>query len=84
MSEYYVVRYKLWPLHSDEDRLGRHTAHSTYEADSEIDAINAAMYYVRGRKSHFEMAYVHDVWGPFEERGGAKSFQWEKAGEWNE
>jgi len=48
---YYVVAYELWPLYEPgEDDLGRHGDVDVQEADSEIGAINAVLYYVRGRK----------------------------------
>ena len=78
MSDYYVVKYELWPTYEpDEDELGRHTSKSTYEAENALDAINAAMYYVRGKKSDFEMASIVDIHGPFEEESEAREKQYE-------
>jgi len=79
MSEYYVVEYELWPLYEpDEDDLGRHTSKSTYEAENGLDAINAALYYVKGRKSDFEMSHIHNVYGPFEQESEAREVQYDE------
>ena len=73
MSDYYVVKYELWPTFDpDEDDLGRHTDTGVYEAPDALDAINAALYYVRGRKSNYEMAYVSHLKGPFESKAEAR------------
>lgn len=78
MSEYYVVEYELWPTYDpDENQLGRHTDKSTYEAADALDAINTAMYYVRGRKSNFEMASIINVHGPYENEGEARRVQYQ-------
>ena len=72
---YYVVEYELWPLYEpDEDDLGRHTDVDVQEAGNELDAINAVLYYVRGRKSKFELSYVVSVDGPFEDSMEAREF----------
>lgn len=62
---YYIVKYTLWPTSDDAD-LGRHTITSHYHAEGKLDAINAAAYHVRGRKSDYELAWVDGVYGPFE------------------
>jgi hypothetical protein len=77
MSNYWVVDYELWPTYDpDEGDLGRHSETETHEASSEIGAINAAMYYVRGRKSNFEMAYINEVHGPYESADMAREIQY--------
>jgi hypothetical protein len=78
MSDYYVVKYELWPTYEpDEDDLGRHTDLSIYEANSSLNAVNAVLHYVRGRKSQFEMAHVHNVYGPFKRKSEAREVQYE-------
>ena len=77
-TPHYVVKYQLWPQDDPNEEelgegdLGRHTEIEYHEAASEIDAINAVIYYVRGRKSNFEIAYIHDVAGPFESYNEAR------------
>lgn len=72
---YYVVAYELWPLYEPgEYDLGRHGDVDVQEADSEIGAINAVLYYVRARKSKFELSYVKSVDGPFEDSAEAREF----------
>lgn len=78
MSNYYVVKYELWPtFDAGEDELGRHIDTDTQEAASELDAINATLYYVRGRKSNYELAYVISVEGPYEDVSKAREKQYE-------
>ena len=78
MSDYYVVKYELWPTYDpDEDELGRHIDTDIQEAESELDAINATLYYVRGRKSNFELASVRGVYGPYESAQEAREKQYE-------
>lgn len=64
---WYVVEKELWPLDEQSD-LGTHRSRSMHRADSTVDAINAALYYARGRKSRFEVAYIAGVVGPFDDR----------------
>jgi len=79
MSDHYVVEYESWPLDDpEEDALGRHTESGIYEASSEIEAINAVLYYIRGRKSRFELAQVNEVKGPFEDKTRAHMVRYDE------
>jgi len=78
MSEHYVVEYELWPLFDPaDDELGRHIDRDMTHGEGKIDAINSVLYYVRGRKSDFEVARIHTVWGPFETKEAAREKQYE-------
>lgn len=77
-EKYWVVEYKLWPLYEQsESDLGKHVDKSIYPANGPLDAINAAMYYVRGRKSDYEMASIINLYGPFENEDKAREVQYE-------
>lgn len=77
MSEYWVVDYTLWPTtERAKESLGRHTTRSSYEAEGPLDAINAAMYFTRGRKSDFEVAHINEVLGPYEDKMNAAAVSW--------
>jgi len=73
---WYVIDYTLWPVLFKDD-YQRHTDRSTHKADNRVEAVNAVLYYVRGRKSDFEMARVNDVFGPFESEQEAREVQYE-------
>jgi len=76
MSDYYVVEYELWPLYEPtEDELGIHVDTDFQEARTKLDAINATLYYIRGRKSQFELASVMNVYGPYESAQEAREKQ---------
>lgn len=67
---YYVIKYTLWPKKDDAKKenggLGRHIEKGHYHGDSKIDAINAVAFNVRGRRSHYELACVDAVQGPYD------------------
>ena len=73
---WYVIDYTLWPT-VDSDTHERHTDRSTHESDTRVGAINAVLYYVRGRKSDYEMARINEVIGPFETEQEARDVQYE-------
>jgi len=77
MSEYWVVEYELWPLFdAEEDDLAKHIDKDMCRSSSEVGAINDVLYYVRGKKSDFELARIVDVYGPFEHKSQARNEQY--------
>jgi len=75
MSDYYVVTFELWPVDKEETHtLGRHSETEVHQADSPTGAINDALYYIRGRKSNYEMARVENIVGPFATENRARTY----------
>jgi len=77
MSEYWVVEYELWPLFdAAEDELAKHIDKDMCKSSNEVEAINDVLYYVRGKKSDFELARIVGVYGPYESKIKARKKQY--------